>query len=154
MKIYIDNLNLNFLKDIQSLLKNNFVNSEQYIRIFTNEGIYQIEQNNIFNLSPFDADIKIYKNYYKNFTMIVDNSYFKKESVLSIYGNNHLSSNIRRDIYKLNKQSKFNIVIENNDSKILGNFMPIDFYFESNENIDINELFIKQEINEFLSLLN
>jgi hypothetical protein len=34
------------------------------------------------------------------------------------------------------------------------NFIPKDIYFETENNIDINEPFIKKEINEFLSVLN
>lgn len=154
MKIYIDNLNINLLKDIQNLLESYLITSEYYIQIYTNEGIYKIEKNNIYSLEPLDKDIEIYKNYYNNFTLIVDSSYFKKTYVSSIYGNTHLSLNIKKNIYKLNKTSKIQLVIENNDNKLFDNFVPFDIYFESNENIDINELFIKQEINEFLSVLN
>jgi hypothetical protein len=32
--------------------------------------------------------------------------------------------------------------------------IPNDIYFETEERIDMKELFVKQEINEFLSLLN
>jgi hypothetical protein len=70
-----------------------------------------------------------------------------------VYGNEHLHKKIKKNIYKLNPKSKIYFIIEsssNSDNK----FVSTDVYFECNELVDINELFIKQEIIEFLSLLN
>lgn len=154
MKIYINNLNLNILKDIQEALVKELINSEYYIQLYTNEGIFNIEKNNVYYLEPFDNDIKIYEKYFKDFTIIVDSSYFKKTITSSINGNKHLSINIKKDYYKLNKGSKVQLVIENQQDISSGHYTPSDIYFEFHENIDINEIFIKQDIIEFLSLLN
>jgi len=154
MKIYINNLNLNVLKDIQEILENQLVNSENYIQLYTNEGIFRIEQNNIYSLEPIDTDVKIYEKYFNDFTLIVDLSYFKKTSTTSIYGNKHLYTSIKRDFYKLNKQSKLQLVIENHENIIPGDYIPSDIYFEFDGTNDINELFIKHDIIEFLSPLN
>ena len=154
MKIYINNLNLNFLKDIQGILEKHYINCENYIQLYTNEGFFRIEKNNIYSLEPVDIDVKIYEKYFNDFTLIVDLSYFKKTSITCIYGNNHLSTSIKRDIYKINKQSKLQLVIENHESDLSGHYNPSDIYFELDGNNNINELFIKQDIIEFLSLLN
>ena len=154
MKIYINNLNLNILKDIQEALVKEVVNSEYYIQLYTNEGIFNIEKNYVYYLEPFDNDVKIYEKYFKDFTIIVDSSYFKKTITSSINGNKHLSINIKKDYYKLNKGSKIQLVIENHEDISSGHYIPSDIYFEFHENIDINEIFIKQDIIEFLSLLN
>lgn len=154
MKIYINNLNLNILKDIQEILEKQLVNSDNYIQLYTNEGIFTIEKDNIYSLEPIDIDVKIYENYFNNFTLILDKSYFKKTSTVCIYGNKHLSTNIKRDIYKLNKQSKLQLIIENHERDIFGHYIPSDIYFEFDVDNDINEIFIKHDIIEFLSLLN
>jgi hypothetical protein len=154
MKIYINNLNLNILKDIQELLAKQFISSENYIQLYTNEDIYYIEKNKIYRLEPVDKDIKIYEKYFNNFTLIVDLSYFKQHDTLSIYGNNHLAINIKKEFYKLNKNSKIELIIENCYNLSNGEYNPTDIYFQLNQDTDINELFIKQDIIEFLSLLN
>jgi hypothetical protein len=155
MKLYINNFNLNILKDIQKSLEDKLVLCENFIEIFTDEGIYCVEKNNIYILEPIDGEIKIF-NYFgdvNNFTLISDSSYFKKTIVPSVYGNHNVSLNIKKYIYKLNKNSKLQLIIlfiETNNDK----FIPSDIYFKINENTNINELSIKEEINEFLSLLN
>ena len=154
MKIYINNYNLNILKDIQDTLQKEFINSENYIQLYTNEGIFRIEKNIIYSLDPVDIDIKIYERYFHDFTLIVDLSYFKKNTTKTINGNIHLSTSIKKDFYKINKQSKLQLVIENIEQINSGHYIPSDIYFELDVLTDINELFIKQEIIEFLSMLN
>ena len=75
MKIYINNFNLDLLKDISDIFKEYFINSETYIKLYTNEGIYRIEDKKIYLKNPVDKDIKIYNKYFNNFTLIVDESY-------------------------------------------------------------------------------
>ena len=154
MKIYINNFNLNILKDIQDTLQKEFINSENYIQLYTNEGIFRIEKNIIYSLDPVDIDIKIYERYFHDFTLIVDLSYFKKNTITTINGNIHLSTSIKKNFYKINKQSKLQLVIENIEQINSGHYIPSDIYFELDFLTDINELFIKQEIIEFLSMLN
>jgi hypothetical protein len=154
MKIYINNLNLNILKDIEDILSNQYVISDNYIQLYTNEGIYSIEKDNIYALEPIDKDIKIYEKYFNNFTIIVDSSYFKKTLTSCINGNRHLSVNVKKDFYRFHKNSKMQLIIENHKNMLSGDYIPSDIYFEFDQNIDINELFIKQDITEFLSLLN
>ena len=153
MKIYINNFNLYALKDVQELLKELLINSVYYIQLYTNEGIYHIEKKNIYNLEIIDKDVKIYEKYSGDFTIIVDSSYFNRVKTSSINGIDHLNMHIRKDNYKLNKNSQLTLVIENQSQ--IDQYTPIDIYFELNDNnINVNELFFKKEIIEFLSLLN
>jgi len=154
MKIYINNLNLNILKDIQDALQKEFISCENYIHLYTNEGIFIIEKNIIYSLDPVDIDVKIYERYFHDFTLIVDPSYFKKTTTTTINGNRHLSTSIKKNFYKINKQSKLQLVIESIEQINTGDYIPSDIYFELDGSHDINELFIKQEIIEFLSVLN
>ena len=57
---------------------------------------------------------------------------------------------IKKDYYKINKKTDIQMIVEYNNNKLV----PNDIYFEIDKNNDINELFIKNEIIEFLSLLN
>jgi hypothetical protein len=153
MRIYINNLNLTILTKIQNSLNDLLIKMETYIELYTNESIYQIDNKRIYILEPKDGEISVYKNYFNDITLVVDNSYFKKSIENSVYGNEHLHKKIKRNIYKLNAKSKICFVIELAEN--LDNlFVPNDVYFECDELIDIKEIFIKQELIEFLSLLN
>lgn len=152
MKIYINNFNIDVLKDISELFKEYSINTETYIILYTNEGIYQIEDNKIYLLDSCDMDIKIFNNYYDKFTLILDPSFFHKCYSSSIHGETHLSFHIVKKYYKIDKLSNVSLIIEyllNNDKLI-----PHDIYFESDKDINMNDIFVKNEINEFLSLLN
>jgi hypothetical protein len=153
MKIYINNFNLNSLPNSQKSLSDILVETQTYTELFTNESIYHINNKHIYLLEPKDGEIIIYKNYFNDISLVVDNSYFNKIIETSVNGNEHLHKKINKFIYKFNPKSKLSFVIEmtNNVDNLL---VPNDVYFEYVELIDIKELFIKQEIIEFLSLLN
>lgn len=152
MKIYINNFNLDILNDISELFKNKLVNAKNFIRLYTNEGIYCIEDRNVYRLEVVDKDIKKYEKYFNNFTLILDPSYFNKNIAFSIHGDIHESFNVKEYYYKMNHNSNISLVIKYNCKKT--QFIPNDIYFEINREIDINDILIKKEIIEFLSLLN
>jgi len=160
MKIFINNFNLDLVDEIERNLKEKLSNSsfEKYIEIFTNEGIYNIINDKLHSLEQVDKKINIMKNFYDNFTLIVDPSYFEKRETTSILGETHLLFNVEKINYKLHTNSKLSLIVEKQyfDSKMVRN----DIYFKLNDNpdknvnINVNDIFIKNEIIEFLSLLN
>lgn len=152
MKIYINNLNLDLLKDISELFKEYLINSETYIKLYTNEGIYRIEDKKIYLLDSCDKDIKIINNYYNNFSLIIDPSFFHKHNISSIHGDKHLSFQTKKHYFKIDKKSAIQLVIKYCSNNNI--FIPNDIYFETDIDIDINDPFIKKEIIEFLSVLN
>lgn len=154
MRIYIHNINLQALNIIQKSITDLLTETKSYIEVYTNESIYQIDGKHITLLEPKDGEISFHQNYYDDISLIVDNSYFQKTNETSIYGNKHLHKPIRKYIYKLNPKSKVCFVIETSQSSNDITFAASDIYFECQQQIDIKELFIRQEINEFLSLLN
>lgn len=148
MKIYINNFRITDLKSTQKHLSDLLINTQNYIELYTNSGIYNIDNKNIFFLEPKDGDINVYKNYVNNTTLIVDHSYFEKKIDIGVIGSDHIHNKITKQIYRLNKKSKIHFIIEIVDNA------KHNIYFESEDKIDIKELFVKQEIIEFLSLLN
>jgi hypothetical protein len=152
MKIFINNFNIDILNDISELFKEFLTNCETFIILYTNEGIYRIEDKKIYFLEAIDKDIKVINNYHKNYSIIVDPSFYKEYSVSSIYGDSHLSLEIKQHSYKINSASEIKLIISyiSNKDKLI----PNDIYFESSKDIDINDIFIKKEIIEFLSMLN
>ena len=152
MKIYINNFNLDILNDISELFKDKLVIEKNFIRLYTNEGIYCIEDRDVYRLEVVDKDIKKYEKYFNDFTLILDTSYFNKNIVSSIHGDIHESFNVKEYYYKMNHNSNISLVIKYNCKKT--QLIPNDIYFEINREIDINDILIKKEIIEFLSLLN
>ena len=152
MRVYINHFNLDIINNISDIFKENLSKSETYIKLYTNEGIYRIEDKKIYSLDAFDKDIKILENYHNNLTFIVDTSFYRKHISSCIYGTSHVPLEIKKYYYKMNPYSEMQLVIKyiSDTSK----FIPNDIYFEFNKDVDINNLFIKKEIIEFLSVLN
>lgn len=148
MKIFIDNYNPNDLNSIQNSLSDLLVDTQIYTELYTNNGIYNIDNKNIFSLEPKDGEINFYKNYFNSISLITDDSYFEKNIDTSVIGSDHIHTKITKQMYRLNPKSKINFIIEIADNS------NHSIYFESKDKINIKELFNKQEIIEFLSLLN
>lgn len=149
MKIYVEKINLKLLNDgVNNYLKDVPHSSNIYIEVYTDEGIYEIDNNNIYSLDPVDAGIVYYNS---NIRLVIDRSYFNRTLCTCINGSQHISRKIQKYAYKLNAKSIISFVIEmayDTDDKQT----PYDVYFESKEIVDIP--FVKQDIIEFLSLLN
>ena len=152
MKIYINNLNLDIINEISELFKENLTRTDNYIELYTNEGIYRIEDKIIYILDVNDKDIQKFEKYYNIFTLIVDMSFYNKKNTSSIQGEIHQSFQIVEKYYKLDNSSSISLVIKYNLDKT--KLIPSDIYFESQKDININDIFIKKEIIEFLSVLN
>lgn len=153
MKIYISNFNIDIINDIKQQFKEYLVDNKKYINIYTDENIYLIENNITFKLDVIDKEIKIYNNYFDIFNLIVDESYFKRNTTNSILGSTHYYFSVEESIYKINKNSNLKLVIlsksHSEQTKLIN-----DIYFETEKDIDINELFFKKELIEFLSMFN
>jgi hypothetical protein len=156
MRIYINHLNLDILSNILDILKDYYIGSEKYIQIYAIDGIYQIKESSIHKLNILDNDIKIFNNYYKNFSIIQDQSYYTKELINKLPPE-HISYTLKRCFFKLHKNSNIKIVIEGRENIVsykLYNIKPNDIYIEIDNNYDIQNDVIKKDIIEFLSLLN
>ena len=151
MKLYINNYNIDNLSGIIKLLKEWQVKTETYIEIYSDEGIYEIDETCIKQKNITDREITIFKEYYDIFTLILDESYYTFEKINKL-PSNHFSKKINKRYFALNRETKIQLIIE---SLILDDFtQPYDIYFELDENINIMDNLIKKEIIEFLSLLN
>lgn len=162
MKIYINHLNLDALPDILLSLNNYYIKSEICVQVYSIDGIYEIDNKITSKLIPFDNNLEILENYNKDFTLLVDNSYYEKEKVLQI-NSEHVSRKIKRCFFELNKNSNIKLVIEGellDDKhfyKRISNeygISPNDIYFELPNKTDINNSLVKNELNVFLSSLN
>ena len=161
MKIYINNFNIDILSLIMKPLEQYFVCSESYIQICSEDGIYQIDNYSIKKQIIIDKKIQIFKEYYEEFTLIADPSYYTLQKVNKIPCN-HIVSNMKRSFFTPDKKSPLKLVIEGtileetvcNQLSNIYNMDPYDIYLEVDKEIDLNDELVKREIIVLLSLLN
>jgi hypothetical protein len=142
------------------------ISKESIVHVYSKEGIYQVNENQIYKL--YVNSEKIHENIVlkthdddddKQITLVIDDSVIEKELVHQI-PYDHINIPLTTHIYSLNKNNKNNnynklgltLVIEfiQNDKE---NIKPINYYFECASEIGYNNLPI-EDINVFLSLLN
>lgn len=144
MKIYIENLHLDELKNLDKLIKKTI----EYQFIYSENGIYKIENNKIIQLIPNDISLEKYNN--DNLNFIIDYSYYNYNKNIYHIPFNHIIDNIEENNYKLNNLSKISLIIEYNvtESK---DYNKKKIYFSTNEKkFDKN---LKNNIIEYISLL-
>ena len=137
MKIYINNFNIDILPSIIKSLTEYYINSETYIQIYSEDGIFQINDASTKKQNSTDKEIQIFKEYYENFTLIADPSYYTLEQTYNI-PSEHLSTKVKRCFFTPDKNSIFKLVIEGNileennknNKDSMYDIHPYDIYIE------------------------
>jgi len=158
MKIYIQHYNLNNIAFLDEYL----YNEKTHIDIYSNEGIFIVDNIQIFKLKITDKDVYKIENYGVNFsgsnnkhTLLIDESVIEKETVFQIPPD-HIAIKLTTFTYKMYQKSNVSLVIEGTYNKPVNNndrydgFELTDFYFISSSNLTE----IKDNLCVFLSLLN
>ena len=168
MKIYIDNYHPKELLKKMDKLDEYFKKQYNYIELVSpSSGIFHIENKKVYKLKAIDKPIAKLDKYYKEKHLLVDNSTYEKEQVYSQMPYDHTSNNMTTFHYCDGTDSKIYLIVEGiyeNKNKNITintttsnlkdkyyNFIPTNFYFLTNE--DLDNMLIKKELNEFLSLL-
>jgi hypothetical protein len=133
MKIYIEGILPRFDK-----IEHFYKKTETTKMIYSNEGIFSVELNNIFKMIPVDKPIKKITNYKKGVTILIDESYFEKQLVYSQIPFDHIFLEQSFKYYCLGNIDgvifDIYLVIEENN--------PVNFYFLTNEQLN-KDNFIK-----------
>jgi len=169
MKIYINHFNLLILNNILKYIDKYLIKSEEYIQLYSPDGIFVIDENNTLKLKPVDHDVIVLNNFYNEFTLIVDPSFFIVEKVIQM-PTEFISVRMKRDTFASNTnktqgviqlviESEINTQTENGFSFLNKNifeneFKPKDIYFELPNGTNIDNILVKEELIVFLSLLN
>jgi len=171
MKIYINHFNLLVLSDLLKTLIKYKISSEDFLQLYSPEGIFLIDQGSTMKLNPIDHDIEILQNFYEEFTLIVDPSFYILEKTNQIPPE-HIKIRVKRDTFDLNNKSitknkLIKLVIESekvnetesgfnflNNNKSENGYVPKDIYFELPNGSNIKDALVKEELIVFLSLLN
>jgi hypothetical protein len=161
MRIYVEDINpkkITYNKLIS--LQEFYLSKKDVLEIFSEKGMYLVENSKIWRLFPTNEKIVKFVDANNNLTFLIDESNIEKipssqlpiehecvETTIFIY---HMK-NVRLIIEGFYKKT---IAISSNVDKYY-NFVVTNFYFEpKNENFKIDNPFLKNEINVFLSMLN
>jgi len=169
-KIYIKDFNpKNITKPVLEELDKHFRFSNNYCELFSPSGIFIIEKNKVIKKVPIDAPLKYVD--FEEVQLILDNSYFKEEEVISQIPFHNFYRTITRFYYsrdddsKSKEKAKLQLIIEGHyENKINAlnslstnrinkytDFVVDNLYFLAKEELD--NYLMKKELNVFLSLL-
>lgn len=152
MKIYIHPLAIDDISALQTQFTDILRSTITYTEVYTTEGFYRVDSRNVYRLEPVDQPIAVHPSYHGQTTLIVDPSTFKRTLERAICGTEHCVQEIQKQYFRLNAKSKMSFVLE--FMRRAEEWVVSDIYFESDDPVNVQELFVKQEIIEFLSLLN
>ena len=133
MKYYIEGILPRFDKIEQFYKK-----TETTKMIYSNEGIFSVEPNNIFKMIPVDKPIKKITNYKNGVTILIDESYFEKQLLYSQIPFDHIFLEQTFKYYCLGNIDGviFDIYL------VIEEHNPVNFYFLTNEQLN-KDNFIK-----------
>ena len=161
-KIYIQDFSIEQIKQVLNRIDIYFKSQSDSINLYSKEeGIFLIENGSFFQLKQMDKPIKYYKNFieiknnskHASFSLILDESYYEKTPVVSQIPVDYVSVPVTTFEFYNSPFVKF--IVEGNKSSLHGcsryeTFTPLNFYFKTNE--DIENHFVKEELNVFLSM--
>jgi hypothetical protein len=149
MKIYIKNLELHNIKGNIELIKKYEIKIMKYIIFYSNDGIFELNNKNLYKLYQNNVKITSDNISYndKAYELLYDNSFYNKEKIYSI-PKLYREKKIKKTYFKIEK-SFTTFILEQEDNNI------IDFYFELDDKSKdkISNNIIKNEISSFLSIL-
>ncbi len=151
MKIYINNYNIDNLSKKLKGLNEYLINKTNSIEIYSDEGIYIVDENNIYNITYLDRPTKKV-NYINDVEMIIDLSTTNSTIVNQLPSDNIILKLVTY-IYKICPMSKVKLIVNFTLSKNM-EYKPYNFYFDVLDDIDINGPIFKEDINVFLFHLN
>ena len=156
MKIYIENYNIENLSKKMKGLNKYLTNKTNVIEVYSDEGIFVIDQQNIYNVDYLDKPIKNGKYISETgtvFNMIIDTSETTRTIVNQLPPDNIIMKT-ETHVYEINASSKTKLVVISTLNKAINEYKPYDFYFDVSNDIDINSPIFKEDINVFLFHLN
>ena len=165
IKIYFPTISLDKIKDIikQNNKKENKSSISQYLTdetkkiiIYGLTGIFEMINNNLYQLYPIDKSVKEL-NIHNNFKVLIDSSYMRRNHDPSYqipYYHSIKNKTIRT--YKSDVKSHIKFIIEMENDNVSDFYMLItsaDIINNEKNEIEINK-FVKDEIMSFLLRLN
>ena len=156
MKIYIENYNITNLSKKMKGLNKYLTNKTNSIDVYSDEGVFVIDQQNIHNITYLDKPVKKVKYISENNT-IIDLTIDSSETIITMVNQlppDNVIMKTETQVYQTSPMSKVKLVIVSLLSRQLNEYKAHDFYFDVSNDIDINSPIFKEDINVFLFHLN
>lgn len=164
MRVYINQLNIELSPQFASMFQSYFQKKYSYMEVFTDEARYHIDSKHVHRVEVLDKEIVSYPGFYKNVTLVVDHSTYTKQRTSSVCGQQHVAHTVCNYVYRMPSHTHIQLVIQYRQQGIKET--PWDIYFEvldinlkkgKDQQLvtkrDIDDLFVKNELIEFLSHL-
>lgn len=157
MRIYIVSLPLQKI-NLNALLKNPNLSHtiDTYIELYSkDDGQYKLSNNKIIRFEPnFQQKIEIIKSY-EGWDLLVDSTEIKEIEVLSQLPTEYVKLNIKEYCFFMGNKGKSTIKLFVKYLEDDINSRIIDYYLDYNgEKMDFDNIFFRENINMFLSVLN
>ena len=156
MKIYIDNFSITNLSKKMKGLNKYLTNKTNTIDVYSDEGIFSVDQQNIYKITYLDKPVKKAKYINEDntiFDFLIDSSE-TTSSIVNQLPQDNLVMKTETQVYQTSATSKVKLVIISLLNKQLNEYKPHDFYFDVSNDIHINSPIFKEDINVFLFHLN
>jgi hypothetical protein len=158
-RIYVNEYNPREITSKWDILEPYYVKKTTKDMIYSDEGIYAINNNHLFRVYPIDKETQVSERF------SVDHSYFIEKEVESQIPFDHIRDRKELLHFCVGQKSNLHLIVEGYyDYTSLGanmttqdlsdkyyKFIPCDLYFFTQENIK-NELLVK-EVNVLLSII-
>ena len=156
MKIYIDNYNITNLSKKMKGLNKYLTNKTDTIDVYSDEGIFSVDQQNIYKITYLDKPVKKAKYINEDntiFDLVIDSSE-ATSSIVNQLPYDNVIMKTETQVYQTSATSKVKLVIISLLNKQINEYKPHDFYFDVSNDIHINSPIFKEDINVFLFHLN
>lgn len=156
MKIYIDNYSIENLSKKMKGLNKYLTNKTNTIDVYSDEGVFLIDNQNIQRITYLDKPVKKVKYINENNT-IFDLTIDSSETIITMINQlppDNIIMKTETQVFQTSAASKVNLVIVSLLNRQLNEYKPHDFYFDVSNDIDINSPIFKEDINVFLFHLN
>jgi hypothetical protein len=144
MKLYIENYNIQNIFKKQKSLDQFLSNKSNIFEVYSTDGIYVVDQNNIYKLSILDKNIIKIDNFIEKYNILIDKSEITTKNVNQIPFDNFILKS-ENYIYKLNNKSRIKLVLNLILNETM-EYIPADFYFDIPDDLDVNSPLFKQDI--------
>ena len=167
-KIYIKDFDTKKItKSLLEEIDKYFITARNYFELYSPAGIFIIDKNRVIKQLPNDAPLKCVD--FEDVKLLLDNSYFKEEEIMSqipfhnLYRKKTRFYYSRGDDSKSKEKARLQLIVEGHyDNERISNinlnlkqkyadFVVDDFYFLAKE--DLDNYLMKKELNVFLSML-
>ncbi len=142
-KVHINTLYTNH--KILEKLNKYYYKEKKYTYLYSENGIYCMEKDEIYKLNTTDTEIEKKNGYYEDFDLWIDSSKIIKEKDIQQIPYDYYLHKVKELHFRLHENATMTFCIELSDNKIS------NYYFLTDENID--NYSIKKDIVTFLSVL-